>query len=308
MSWNELLAIEFLKKLSKKIGDDCAYYSDGTLITTDAFLEDIHFDLKYFSYSFIAKKTFYATISDIIAMAGRPKELFIAFLYPPYLKKEDFKKIYYTYQSLIKKYSMEIAGGDIIKSEKLGVVLTCVGKSKKVIKRSGAKIGDKIYLTGYLGLSETGRLALKYNLDKKKFKLAIKRHLAPEPRMAVCEKLKNKINALIDTSDGLATDTNNLANASKVKIEILFNALPIACETYLLCEQLNLNLKEFILKSGEDFELLFSSDKEIKKVINKIKISEIGIVKKGKGGYLIDDKKEKILPIGYQHIITDKQI
>ncbi len=304
--WNEFLAINFLKRLFKKIGDDCAYYPDGTLITTDAFLEDVHFSLKYFSFSQIAKKTFYATISDIYAMGGKPKELFIAFLYPSYLKERDFKEIYYTYKKLAKKYLMAIAGGDIIKSEKLGMVLTCLGKSKRIIKRSTAEISDKVYVTGYLGLSETGRLALVNRLDKKKFKWAIKRHLEPEPRVNVIAKIKNKINALIDTSDGLSTDTNHLAYESKVKIILFFEKLPIADETYLLCEKLNLELEDFILKSGEDFELLFTSDKTIPKEINKIKISEIGEVKKGKGVYLLKEKKiKKILPIGYQHIISD---
>jgi thiamine-monophosphate kinase len=303
--WNEISAINFLKRLFKKIGDDCAYYPDGTLITTDAFLEDVHFSLKYFSFSQIAKKTFYATISDIYAMAGKPQELFIAFLYPPYLKEGDFKKIYYTYKKLAEKYSVTIAGGDIIKSEKLGMVLTCLGKSKKVIKRSTAQIGDRVYVTGYLGLSETGRLALINNLDKKRFRFSIKRHLEPEPRVAVIEKIKNKINALIDTSDGLATDTNHLAYESKVKIILFFEKLPIADETYLLCEKLNLAIEDFILKSGEDFELLFTTNEGLPKEIKKIKISEIGEVKKGKGVYLLKEKKlKKILPMGYQHIIN----
>ncbi|MEO0121406.1 MAG: thiamine-phosphate kinase [candidate division WOR-3 bacterium] len=307
MPWNELKAIEFLKKLSNRIGDDCAVLEKGIIITTDAFIEGTHFELKYFSFSDIAKKSFSATLSDIAAMAGIPKYLFVAFLYPSYLKEKNFKEIYNTYKKLAKKYKVEIAGGDIVKSEKLGIVLTCLGYAKKPILRSTAKIGDKVYLTGFLALSETGRLALEYKLDRKKFKWAIKKHLNPEPRIELAQKLKNKINSLIDTSDGLACDTYNLANTSKVRIEIDFNKLPIAEETYLLCEKLNLDLKEFILKSGEDFELLFTTNIKIPKEIDKIKISEIGIVKKGKDVYLIkENKKEKILPLGYQHIINDK--
>lgn len=303
MIWNELSAIEFLKKLGKKIGDDCAILEEGIILTTDAFIEDTHFELKYFSFSDIAKKSFSATLSDIAAMAGTPKYLFVAFLYPPYLKERDFKEIYNIYKNLAKKYKVEIAGGDIVKSEKLGVILTCLGYAKKPILRNTAKIGDKVYITGFIALSETGRLALEHKLEEKKFKWAIKKHLTPEPRIEIAQKLKDKINALIDTSDGLACDTNNLANASKVMIEIDFNKLPITEETYLLCEKLNLDLREFVLKSGEDFELLFTANKKIPKEIDKIKISEIGIVKKGKGVYLIREKKrEKVLPIGYQHI------
>lgn len=302
-SWNELKAVGFLKKLSNKIGDDCAVLEKGIIITTDAFVEDTHFELKYFSFKEVAKKSFSATLSDIAAMAGYPKYLFIAFLYPPYLKEKDFKEIYNTYKNLAKRYKITIAGGDIVRSEKLGIVLTCLGYAQKPILRSNAKIGDRVYLTGFLALSETGRLALKYNLDKNKFKWAIKKHLNPEPRIKIAQILKDKINSLIDTSDGLACDAYNLAKASKVKIEIFFNKLPIAEETYLLCEKLNLDLKDFILKSGEDFELLFTTNKKISKEIDKIKISEIGIVEKGKEVYLIKEKKkEKILPIGYQHI------
>lgn len=303
MIWNEGKAIEFLKKLSNKIGDDCAVLEKGIIITTDAFIEDTHFELKYFSFSDVAKKSFSATLSDIAAMAGIPRYLFIAFLYPPYLKEKDFKEMYNIYKNLAKRYKIEIAGGDIVKSEKLGLVLTCLGYTKKPILRSTAKIGDKVYLTGFLALSETGRLALKYNLDKNKFKWAIKKHLNPEPRIKLGQILKGKINSLIDTSDGLACDCYNLAKESKVKIEIYFDKLPIAEETYLLCEKLNLDLKDFILKSGEDFELLFTTNKKIPKEIDKIKISEIGEIKKGKDVYLIKEKKkEKILPLGYQHI------
>ncbi|MCX7837255.1 MAG: thiamine-phosphate kinase [candidate division WOR-3 bacterium] len=300
------MAIDFLKRISKKIGDDCAVLEKGIIITTDAFLENTHFELKYFSFSDIAKKSFSATLSDIAAMAGIPKYLFIAFLYPSYLKEKDFKEMYNTYKNLAKKYKVEIAGGDIVKSKKLGITLTCLGYAKKPILRNTAQIGDKVYITGFVALSETGRLVLKYNLDRKKFKRAIKKHLTPEPRIKLAQILKNKINALIDTSDGLACDSYNLAKASKIMMEIDFDKLPIAEETYLLCEKLNLDLKEFVLKSGEDFELLFTANKKIPKEIDKIKINEIGIVKKGKGVYLIkEDKREKVLPIGYQHIIND---
>ncbi len=285
------------------IGDDASVLKDGTIITTDAYIEDIHFSLEYFSFYEIGQRVVCGTLSDISAMAGKPIAIFVSALLPSRLEQKQLKELYSGMQSITNKFSCEIAGGDIVAYPKLGLILTAIGKTKNPKLRSTAKPDEYLYITGYCGLSETGRLVLKNKLPQKNFMQSIKRHLCPMPRINEAIKLKKYINALIDTSDGLSTDAFHLAQESKVKIKIFPNKIPIHPETkrYFLG---NMNrMLDIALNGGEDYELLFTSAyKNLPLKILGTKITQIGIIEKGKGVYLAQQNKEITLPPkGYNH-------
>lgn len=284
------------------IGDDACVLKDGSVITADSFVEGVHFDLSYLSFTDLGKRVVCATLSDLAAMAAEPKLILVSLLLRSDLKVTDIIELYRGIEAIAKIFSVEIAGGDVVSSKHFALTLTALGKTKKPILRSTARPGDYLYITGYLGLAEAGRLALKNRLNKKLFKPTIDRHLTPIPRIREALKLRNSISAMIDISDGLSTDANHLAVESKVRIEIFKSALPIHPAVMEISRNLSVPLDRLLLHSGEDFELLFTARKKASHKLLGTKIRKIGIVKKGNGVYLIDRKRERLISGGYEHL------
>lgn len=321
------------------IGDDACVLKDGTVVSTDSYLEDVHFDLSYMSYKDVGKRAACATLSDIAAMAAKPIGLFVSLFVPPKMKDKDLIGLYQGMDEICRIFSVEIAGGDIVAGEKLGLSLTALGKTKRPILRSTAQPGDYLYITGNLALTETGRYILKFGIrnsgfgikegsrrlqpaseraqpkgygyptshwwtKKAEVKEAIQRHIAPIPRILEALKLARYATSMIDTSDGLSTDAFHLAIESKVKIKIFADALPVARITKEIARVTNQQMPEFIYNSGEDYELLFTTKKELpfnRKF--KTPITKIGTVEKGRGVWIVEDGKERrLLPKGYDHL------
>lgn len=317
----EIQTIEVIKQIAGQrqaevlvsIGDDAGVLKDGTVVTTDSFLQGVHFDLSYMSFNEVGKRVVCATLSDIAAMAAKPIVLFISLFVPPKMKEKDLISLYQGMEQIARIFSVEIAGGDIVAGEKLGLSLTALGKTKKPILRSTAKPGDYLYVTGSLALAETGRLILNTPLlssphrwGRKKVggKQAIQRHIAPIPRIIEAQKIAKYATSMIDTSDGLSTDAFHLATESKVKIKIFAEALPVANITKEIVKVSNQPMPEFIYNSGEDYELLFTTRKELPfNKLLKTPITKIGIVEKGRGVWIVKKgKKKRLLPKGYDHL------
>lgn len=190
------------------------------------------------------------------------------------------------------KYKVKLLGGDTVKSDFLFLSLTVGGFSQNPILRNGAKAGDKLYMSGNIGGSKMGFFALQNGINSP----VIKYHLNPEIRCeeALVLREKYRINSMIDISDGLLIDSNHLSEESKKQLNIQFKKIPTCPECNSFAEEYSLNLKEFILTSGEEFELLFTSPDNVKEDF----VSEIGYVSDGKGVY-IDGKLTS--PRGYLH-------
>jgi len=325
----ETKVIEIIKKITGRrqpevlvsIGDDASVLKDGTVITTDSYLENVHFDLSYMSFKNVGKRSACATLSDIAAMAAKPIGLFISLFVPPKMKEKDLISLYQGMDEICRIFSVEIAGGDIVAGEKLGLSLTALGKTKRPILRSTAQPGDYLYITGNLALAETGRMALTLyakrqmpnaRILKRKalsgvrsaFQPAIQRHIAPIPRIFEAQKFAKYATSMIDTSDGLSTDAFHIATESKVKIKIFADALPVANVTKEIAKISNQPMPEFIYNSGEDYELLFTTKKESPfNRIFKTSITKIGIVEKGRGVWVVEAGNERrLLPNGYDHL------
>ena len=324
----ESKVIEIIKKITGRrqpevlvsIGDDASVLKDGTVITTDSYLENVHFELAYMNFKDVGKRAACATLSDIAAMAAKPIGLFIALFVPPKMKEKDLISLYQGMDEICRIFAVEIAGGDIVAGEKLGLSLTALGKTKKAVLRSTARPGDYLYVTGNLALAETGRLALTLyakrqmpnarilkrkalNVFCSAFQPAIQRHMAPIPRIYEAQKLAKYATSMIDTSDGLSTDAFHLATESKVKIKIFADALPVTPITKEIVKITKQSWQEFVYNSGEDYELLFTAKKELSfNRIFKTLITKIGIVEKGRGVWIVEAGKERrLLPKGYDH-------
>jgi len=220
------------------IGDDAAVVAGPSdkylLLTTDMLLEGVHFTEKSPARA-IGHKAIATSISDIAAMGGKPKYLVISLGMPASASWQFVSGIYQGMAKTAKEFNVSIIGGDTVNSGKMIINVSMVGivNKKEVIYRSGARVGDHIFVTGPLGRS-----------------LLSKWHLCFVPRVAQAQYLvkKYKPTAMIDISDGLAADLGHIMAESKVGAILEENLIPL--RRYAI-------LKE-ALYEGEDFELLFT--------------------------------------------------
>jgi len=294
------------------IGDDCCVLADGTVLTTDCYADGVHFvaadrphrsHWSWMSYSSVGVRCACACLSDVVAMAARPGVLLVGLAVPKSATSSQVSQLYRGIESVCAVLGCEVAGGDIIAMDRLVLCLSATGRTDHPRLRSACRAGDSLYVTGSVGASETGRLALLHRLGARSFRDSVARHRLPMPRLRVALKLAGKVHGLIDTSDGIATDARHLAEMSRVRITIEAERLPVSDETRELCSRLRLDPVEFSLSSGEDYELLFTSSHRIPKSVNDVRVSRIGSVARGNGLYLTQSGRTRPLKLsGYDHL------
>ncbi len=270
------------------IGDDCAVLRLGvegegadTLVTTDFSLEGIHFRREWHSAESVGHRCLTRGLSDIAAMGGRPVAAFLSLALPRDLPSAWVTRFTHGLISLAKKHGVTLAGGDIAESPD-GIladiiVVGTVPKGKAVL-RSGARAGDRVYLSGELGGSAA---AVGKMLKQPKRKLNPRdypRHFFPEPRIEVGRVLREKglVSAMIDTSDGLSSDLAHICEESGVGAEIQAEAIARASVGR---SPIEVDL-ELALHGGEDYELLFTAprSKRVPSQIAGVPITQIGHV------------------------------
>ena len=266
------------KETVKGIGDDAAIlqFSDDeeVLITTDLFMEGVHFDLTYFPLKHLGYKVVVANISDIYAMNGTPKQITVSLGISRKFCIEDIEELYSGIRLACEQYGVDIVGGDTTSSlTGLAISITATGTATKgtAVRRSTAKETDLICVTGNLGAAYMG-LQL---LEREKIATAgqdmqpdfagkeyiLERQLKPEARKEVIEKLRSeniKPTAMMDISDGLASELMHICRQSGVGCRIYEERIPIDYQTAVMAEELNLNVITCALGGGEDYELLFT--------------------------------------------------
>lgn len=255
------------------IGDDCAVLSlnngNYQVLTTDALVETVHFNLKTHTPEQLGWKTMAVNISDIAAMGGEPKFAVISVGIPNSLPVDFLDRFYRGLNQASLKYKVALIGGDTVSSPKhLFINIALLGETlkKKVFVRSGARPGDKVFVTGTLGDSALGLKVLES--PRKKWigpetlrKKLIQRHLKPEPRVEVAAwlaKSEYKVTSMIDISDGLTQDLGHILKAGKVGADLSESDIPISksLSRYSLIN--GLSALELALSGGEDYELLFT--------------------------------------------------
>ena len=293
--------IEKLKSIlkSEKIGDDCAHVKLGEeylLLTTDLMLESVHFLLGYPPEA-VGWKAISVNVSDVVGNAGEPRWALISLMLPD-LEVEYVERLYGGVKKACEFYGCEVVGGNVSKSEKLGIDIFLVGTSRKPVGRGGAKPGDSIFVSGTLGDSKAGLELLKMNKDTyESFELAlIERHIRPTARIDYVKHLQKYANASMDISDGLVADAWHLSKRSGVRIEIDSSKLPLSKELLRFCEKYGKDPKDYALFGGEDYQLLFTHPRERWNPF--MDMTEIGVVSEGEGVYV---DGEKVEPKGYRH-------
>ena len=264
---------EFIQNLRKKysldrIGDDCAVLPKDSktdlVITTDLLIEDIDFRLSWTKSEFLGHKALAVSLSDVAAMGAKPVWSMVSIGVPEKIWKTDFvEKFYDGYMKLARKFEVELIGGDISKTPDKIVIDSIVAgevKKGKAILRSGAKIGDLIFVTGKLGGAAIGLKLLESGekYEKSNHKNLLLRQLVPNPQTIIGQIIgtKNLATAMIDLSDGLSSDLAHLCQASKTGAKIYADKILIEFQISNL--KFQISALELALSGGEDFELLFT--------------------------------------------------
>jgi thiamine-monophosphate kinase len=285
-------------------GDDCAVLDLGVpekliLFKTDAVVEGVHFTRETPPEK-IGRKALARCLSDIAAMAGTPTAALVTIALPKEFDADFIAQIYVGLNSLAKKLGVAIVGGETTTNpERILISIALLGTVPRgrQILRSGAKVGDAIFVTGELGGSLAGK------------------HLEFEPRLAEARWLAEhfSIHALMDLSDGLAGDLRHILRASNVGAELLKPAIPISRAAKAGASRAISTSKPAFaaaLTDGEDFELLFTvAAKDAVKLLDawkkkfpKLKLSCVGKIVAGEGITLRDkNSSHKLNANGYVH-------
>ena len=295
----DLFHTSFQTQVQVGIGDDAAVIksSNNKLVATvDMAIEDIHFNKKWSSPFQIGAKLTTANLADIFAMGAIPKYLLVAAGISELDNSETVTELAKGIRSVADKFEVTVIGGDLSKSEKMTLSITALGElSAQPILRSGARVGDLIYLSSLTGLSAAGLAILNRELDRPRY--VVEAHL--NPKLVAPDKLIKVATSMCDVSDGLATDAAHLSYASNVNFNLSKDLISQAADFKDLAElakELNEDVFDWILTGGEDHFFLATVGKENES--NELGI-QIGSVGKGEGKLLLDGVEIK--KTGYQH-------
>jgi len=280
------------------VGDDAAVIDTGgekyTLVSTDLLIEGVHFDMAYTPLMHLGYKSAIVNFSDMAAMNGVPLQIVVGLGISSKYTLEALEEFYAGIKKACELYNVDFVGGDTSSSvHGLFISMTVIGEvgKDKIAYRKGAKPADILCVTGDLGGAYIGLLLLKR--EKKVFQAnpdmqpemegkeyILERQLMPEARTDMVKKLKEKgvvPTAMIDISDGLASEALHIAKASGTGVVIYEEKIPIDQNTFDTAREFGLIPSLAALNGGEDYELLFTiAQKDYEKIKDMSGVSIIG--------------------------------
>jgi len=273
------------------MGDDCAVFrphgaKEDLLFTTDLLLEGVHFERATHGPRVIGRKALARGLSDIAAMGGDPLFCLVSLAAPKSAPPAWIDQFYAGLLNLAGSTKTVLAGGDLARADRITCDIVVAGSvpAGRALRRDGARPGDAVYVSGTLGGSALG-------LQTKKGR-AWKRHLYPEPRLALGRFLRRKLGATsaMDLSDGLSLDLQRLCLASNVSAEIE----PPPCYPGATLAQ--------ALHGGEDYELLFTVPPRarVPARFENLPLTRIGAMVRGPAGRVLESGRP-LAPLGYDH-------
>lgn len=271
-------------EISLGIGDDTAVFHPRPgrelLITTDLLVEDVDFKLEYAIPQWLGHKALAVSLSDIAAMGGTPRYAMLTLAIPASLQSASFWEAFFDgYFALAEHCGVVLIGGDISSTPHGLAIDSCVlgdCVTGRALRRSGAQLGDSIYVTGQVGASAAGLQLLLggARIDEASVTAeqhALRAHLRPEARSEFGRLLGEHrlAHAMIDVSDGLAQDLSHLCQASRVSAVLDQAAVPIANEVRLLTTDASAAF-QLAVSGGEDYELLFTADAQVEAELQRL--------------------------------------
>ncbi len=247
-------------------GDDAALLETiaRPVVTTDTQQENVHFRRRWQRWDQIGEKAVAVTFSDLAASYARPLSLFVNLSLPPHMADTDLEAVYAGIRRGLKKYGAVLGGGNISRGREFSLDLFALGSGHPEIfpRRSNARPGYGLYVTGPLGLARAGMECLKKNDTA--YSGLIEKFICPVARFDAAEILaKNRVCCVMDISDGLAGDAGHLARASRISIRFYPAGFVIDPELSEFCGNYHLQPETLLLAGGEDYELLFACPPEV---------------------------------------------
>ncbi len=317
---------ELRNKTSKKgIGDDTAVIDAGDdymLLSTDMLLEGIHFNLQYMPLKHLGFKAVAVNVSDIAAMNGKPEQITVALGISNRFSLEAVDELYEGIKAACQSYGVDLVGGDTSSSASgLVISVSIVGRvdKSKVVYRNGAKPNDIICVTGDLGAAYLGFQVLErerevflanpaHQPDLEKYEYLVGRQLKPEARMDIVHELADLQlvpSAMIDVSDGLASELLHLSRHSRAGVKIFEDKIPIDSQAFDTAVEFHMDPITCALNGGEDYELLFTiAPADYEKVKNHPDIHFIGHMHDKADQNLMITKHQSAVPLqaqGWNH-------
>ena len=297
------------------IGDDAAAFWPAPgrlqLLTADMLVETIHFERKWISPWQLGYKALAVNISDIAAMGGKPRQAAVSLALPRECPVEFVLELYNGMKAIGQEYGVNIIGGDTVSSPDniiINVALTGDVAKQQLVRRSGAKPGDVVIVTGCLGNSAAGLAWLLAGGQAGRYDGLVSAHVTPKPQVAAGQAAGAAgATAMDDISDGLASEANEIAAASNAGIIIYEEKLPISQELSQFAVEHKRDPLEYVLYGGEDYQLLITlPEVSVRKMIdngNPFSCTVIGEVVKDRAVVLSakDGSQRPLEPQGYNH-------
>lgn len=321
----KILPVSRNKDLLVDIGDDTAVVRmderRALLLTCDIQVEGRHFRFDRTTPYRLGRRAMAVNLSDIASMGGKPTYALVSLGLPADFPVESCDRLFEGMRDELLPHRAYIIGGNLAQTkEGLIVDVTLLGEVdlSRVLTRGGARVGDRIFVTGKLGASGAGLQALKIFGEKvpAKYRELVNRHVLPVPRVDLGRRISGSgvASAMIDLSDGVAGDLFHVCTRSGVGAEIHEDLLPLPNHIVEIAEKSGKSVLDLALHSGEDYELLFTvpprvSAKKIRSIPGDtgIPVTEIGTIVKREEGYTLVDsrgKKRPLTPAGWDHFRT----
>ncbi len=302
------------------IGDDAAVTAgvrgELDVLTTDALVEGVHFDLRFSSLADVGYKALAVNVSDIAAMGATPRLALLSLILPDRLSVADIDSLLDGFSRMADEGRVLLAGGNVTRTPgPLTIDVTAVGhvRRRRVLTRGGGKAGDILYVTGAVGAAAAGLGMLRAAAlapDDEEPAALIERHRRPVPRLRIGALLgrTRSATACMDLSDGLADGVSQLAQASGTGAVIDAAALPIPAAARRWFESQGHDAVRAALAGGDDYELLFSVSPRVRgrlrTVIRQargVPITRIGELTASPAILVKRDAATEPLPDGFTH-------
>ncbi len=253
------------------IGDDCSAFPLNSknlfLTTTDLLIENTHFKRNEITAYQLGLKAMNVNLSDLASKGAKPHSCYISLAVPAQNNSDFFQEFYSAIHFMCKKYKIILMGGDTSKSSNeifINVLVNGIVEKKYLKKRSDAKIGDVICLTGTVGNSSLGLKLLQTktasNLAEQKM---VNHHLINQNHLAFGTWLvkQKEVHATMDVSDGIISDIQRICGESNCGANLNVDKIPFSKDLKAICEKFNWDREPFILGGGEDYVLMFTVEK-----------------------------------------------
>lgn len=267
------------------IGDDAAVLAPmraPLVLSVDTAVEDRHFRRAWMPLDVIGARAFEAAASDLAAMGARPVAALLALALPADTREPDVAALARGVARAARRTGCPVVGGNFTGASEISITTTVIGSAERPLRRDGARMGDRVFVTGTPGAAALGLAVLQRGREGRVANSAafVRRFARPEAQIDAGLALVGRASAAIDLSDGIVSDASHVARASGVRITIDATVLPMARHQVRVAEALGLDARVLALTGGEDYELLFTAPRGVRL---PIAATEIGVVERGRG-------------------------